>query len=407
LFSVKDAKEVKRLIAEYFEGYKMDFQEVPLENSLGRITAKDIFVSEDIPGFDRSTVDGYAVHAKDTFGASEALPAILSLSAEIKVGEDILRELPIGYAAYVPTGGKLPQNADAVVMIEYTDDLGDGFIYMNKSVSAGNNVIYRGDDAKSGDVIIKANTTLKPKDVGALAAAGISSVLVKRRIKAAIISTGDEIAGIEESLSGSKVRDVNSYSINAALLEHSAEPCMYGIVPDSYEKIREVVAHALHDCDLVLISGGSSVGTLDMTCKVIESFGKPGIFVHGIAIKPGKPTIIAKVMGKPVFGLPGHPVSAYFIFKVFVKNVLNVLNGVKEEFESSIKAYTAFNFPSNDGREEYVPVRLERVGSRIIAHPVFAKSGLITTLTTADGYIIISRGDEGVVSGKEVEVIPF
>jgi len=407
LFSVKDAKEVKRLIAEYFEGYKMDFQEVSLENSLGRITAKDIVVSEDIPGFDRSTVDGYAVHAKDTFGASEALPAILRLSAEIKVGEDILRELPIGYAAYVPTGGKLPQNAEAVVMIEYTDDLDDGFIYVNKSVSAGNNVIYRGDDAKSGDVIIKANTSLKPKDVGTLAAAGISLVLVKRRIKAAIISTGDEIAGIEESLSGSKVRDVNSYSINAALLEHGAEPCMYGIVPDSYEKIREVVAHALHECDLVLISGGSSVGTLDMTCKVIESFGKPGIFVHGIAVKPGKPTIIAKVMGKPVFGLPGHPVSAYFIFKAFVKNVLNVINGVNEEFESSIKAYTAFNFPSNDGREEYVPVRLERVGSRITAYPVFAKSGLITTLTTADGYIIISRGAEGVVSGKEVEVIPF
>lgn len=407
MFSVKDVEEVKNLLAANFNDYDLQSEKVSIISSLGRITAEQIAASEDIPGFDRSTVDGYAVHAKDTFGASEALPAILKLDPEIKVGEAILRELPVGYAAYVPTGGKLPKSADAVVMIEHTEDLADGFIYVNKPVSPGNNVIYKGDDAKAGSTIIKANTLLKPKDLGALAAAGVTSVLVKKRIKTAIISTGDEIAGIEETLSGSKVRDVNSYSLYAAVLELGALPCVYGIVPDSYNEIRKVVEKALYDCDVVLISGGSSVGTLDMTCKVIESFGKPGIFVHGISIKPGKPTIIAKVMGKPVFGLPGHPVSAYFIFEVFVGYLFDVINGLKQEFETGINATMAFNFPSNDGREEYVPVRLERVQQKILAYPVFAKSGLITTLTTADGYIKISRGAEGVVSGQQVQVIPF
>lgn len=407
MFSVKDVDEVKHLIEYHFKDFSLQSEQVSIKSSLGRIAAKDIFASEDIPGFDRSTVDGFAVRANETFGASESLPAILSLEPEIMIGEDMLRELPCGYAAYVPTGGKLPQNADAVVMIEHTDDLDDGFIYINKPVSPGNNVIYKGDDAKEGGIIIKANTVLRPKDIGALAAAGVSSVMVKKRINIAIISTGDEIAGLEEALTGSKVRDVNSYSLYAEALEIGAKPFMYGIVPDSYDEIRNAVDQALYECDVVLISGGSSVGTLDMTRKVIESFGKPGIFVHGIAIKPGKPTIVAKVRDKPVFGLPGHPVSAYFIFKVFIIHLLEIINGLNSKFRTGIKAYTAFNFPSNDGREEYVPVRLEKVQQKIIAHPVFAKSGLITTLTTADGYIKISRGAEGLVSGQEVEVTPF
>lgn len=407
LFSVKDADEVKNLLQENFSGYDMGHEKVALKDSLSRITAKDIIVSEDIPGFNRSTVDGFAVHAKDTFGASEALPAILRLLPEIKIGAEVKSNLSYGHAAYVPTGGQLPQDADAMVMIEHTDDLGDGFIYVNKSVSPGNNVIYKGDDAKAGSVIIKANTLLKPKDIGAFAAAGVSSVLVKKRIKAGIISTGDEIADIDETLNGAKVRDVNSYTLYAGLLELGTQPYMYGIVPDSYDEIRKVTDRALRECDIVLISGGSSVGTYDMTCKVIDSFGKPGIFVHGIAMKPGKPTIIAKVRDKAIFGLPGHPVSAYFIFKVFVSHTFKVLNGLNHEFKASIKAYTAFNFPSNDGREEYVPVRLEETERKILAHPVFAKSGLITTLTEASGYIKISRGAEGVVAGQEVEVLPF
>ncbi len=407
MFSVKDVDDVKNLITKHFSGYDIGSQEVPITESLGRITEKDISASEDIPGFDRSTVDGYAVIAKDTFGASEALPAMLRLLPEVKVGVDVKAQLPDGHAAYVPTGGQLPQRADAMVMIEHTEDLDDGFIYVNKTVSPGNNLIYKGDDAKEGSVIIKADTLLKPKDIGALAAAGVSSVLVKKRIKAGIISTGDEIAGIEEALKGAKVRDVNSYSLYAGLIELGAQPYMYGIVPDSYEQIRRAADQALNECDLVLISGGSSVGTYDKTSKVINSFGEPGIFVHGIAIKPGKPTIIAKVRNRAVFGLPGHPVSTYFIFKVFISHIIEVINGLTHEFTIGIKACTAFNFPSNDGREEYVPVKLEKVEEKILAYPVFAKSGLITTLTQAHGYIKISRGAEGVVAGQEVEVVPF
>lgn len=407
MFSVKEADEVKNLLTKHFSGFNIGSEEVSITELLGRITAKDISVMEDIPGFDRSTVDGYAVHAKDTFGASEALPAILKLLPEIKIGIDVKATLPDSHAAYVPTGGQLPQEADAMVMIEHTDDLGDEFVYINKPVSPGNNVIYRGDDAKQGSVIIKAHTLLKPKDIGALAAAGKKSVLVKNRVKTGIISTGDEIVDIEQVLNGSKIRDVNSYTLYAGLIELGAKPYMYGIVPDSYEQIREVTDRALDECDLVLISGGSSVGSYDLTSRVIYSFGEPGIFVHGIAVKPGKPTIIAKVREKAVFGLPGHPVSAYFIFKVFVSHAIKVINGLHHEFTTGIKAFTAFNYPSNDGREEYVPVKLDRVGQKTLAYPVFTKSGLITTLTQADGYIKVSRGAEGVVAGQEVDVLLF
>jgi len=404
---VKDVDEVKILITKFFKDCRSSVQKIKLTEALGRVTAKDIYVADDIPGFDRSTVDGYAVMAKDTFGASESIPAQLLLLPEIRMGIEAQIKLDQGSAAYVPTGGQLPDNADAVVMIEYTDSLGDGYIYVNKPVSPGNNVIYKGDDAKRGNVVLHSETMLRSKDIGALAAAGICEVEVKSRIRVGIISTGDEIIDINGDLSGAKVRDVNSYSLFASVLELGGEPKLYGIVPDDYDTIRDAADLALYECDIVLISGGSSVGTLDKTSKVIESFGSPGIFVHGIAMKPGKPTIIAKVRDKAVFGMPGHPVSAYFIFKVFVAHLFDVLNEQKNQIPKEVKANVAFNYPSNNGREEYVPVRLERVGEKYLAYPVFAKSGLITTLTSAQGFIRIARGIEGIASGQEVIVILF
>ncbi|MCX7923722.1 MAG: molybdopterin-binding protein [Clostridia bacterium] len=407
MFNVKSVDEVFEIIKNYFGNFKLENEVIDIEESVGRILAVDVCAGEDVPAFNRSSVDGYAVIASDTFGASDSLPAQLKLGGEVKMGEKPDLIIEKGHAAYIPTGGELPENADSVVMIEYTEDFKDGYIYINKASAPGNNVVFKGDDVKVGSAILKPNRRLRPQDVGALAAMGYEQVEVKKKIKVAIISTGDEVVDINDKVIGAKVRDINSYALYAGLKDYGAEPVRYGIVGDDYGKIRGVVEKALDECDIVLVSGGSSVGTKDETYNVINSFGEPGVLVHGIAVKPGKPTIIGKVRGKAVVGLPGHPASAYMIFRVFVGYLLDVINGSEGMYEKRLRVEMAYNYPSNNGREEFMPVRLEREGSRVVAHPVFGKSGLITLLTTADGYVRISRGSEGIASGEEVEAILF
>jgi len=407
MFSVKDVNETISIIYHNFKGYMLEAESVSLKEAVGRITAENILASEDIPGFNRSSVDGYAVISPDTFGASDSLPAQLELVGEVRMGEKPDFTLEKGQAAYVPTGGELPQNADAMVMIEYTENFDDGFIYINKSAAPGNHVVFKGDDAKEGNTVIKAGHALRPQDIGALAAIGYSEVAVKRKIKVGIISTGDEVVDVSEKPTGSKVRDVNTYSLYAGILEYGGEPKVYGIIRDDYGLIREAVSRAIEENDVVLISGGSSVGAKDETYKVIDSLGAPGVLVHGIAVKPGKPTIIGKALGKAIIGLPGHPVSAYFIFRVFVHRLMDVITGASTKFAKSVRAELELNYPSNNGREEFVPVSLSEAGEKLIAQPVFSKSGLITLLTSADGYVHISRGSEGLTAGEEVEVILF
>ena len=404
MFNVKSVDEVIEIIRSNFSEFELADESVSLNNAVNRILAADIVSTEDIPGFNRSSVDGYAVISSDTFGAGDSIPAQLLLTGEVRMGMKPDFALKKGQTAYVPTGGEIPENADAVVMIEYTDNFDDGLIYINKSVAPGNNIVYKGDDTRAGNRIIKARQKLRPQDIGALAALGHNEILVKRKLKVGIVSTGDEVVDIRSKPTGAQVRDINTYCLYAAIVEYGGEPKPYGIAADNYEQIREIVKKAAEECDIVLISGGSSVGTRDETYKVINSLGAPGILVHGIAIKPGKPTILGKVNGKAIFGLPGHPVSAYFIFKIFVATLMNVKNGVTDKFTKSIQAELSCNYPSNNGREEFVPVRLEEVRGKLVAHPVFGKSGLITVLTTADGYMHISRGLEGISAGEMVNV---
>ncbi|OGO80066.1 MAG: hypothetical protein A2Y21_09835, partial [Clostridiales bacterium GWC2_40_7] len=314
---------------------------------------------EDVPEFNRSSVDGYAVNAADTYGCGEAIPAQLEYSGEVDMGSRYNGIIAKGKTVYVPTGGEIPAGADAVVMIEYADDPGDGYIYVNKPAAPGNNVVYKGDDIKAGNTAIKPGTRLRAQDIGVLAALGIDRLCVKKKIRVGIISTGNEIVDIDVKPAGSQVRDINSHSLSAGLLAYGAEPVMYGIVSDDYTEIRNVVDRALGECDAVLISGGSSVGLKDETLKVINSFGDPGVLVHGIAVKPGKPTIIGKARDKAIVGLPGHPASAFMIFHVFVCRLLDVLNNTNSKFQSSVKAAVAVNYPSNTGREEFLPVKLE------------------------------------------------
>jgi len=407
MFDVKSVNDVVEIINSNFSGYDLTFEKVHIKNAVGRITAVDILSNEDIPGFNRSSVDGYAVISSDTFGASDSMPAQLQLIGEVKMGEKPQLSISKGQAVYVPTGGGLPENADAMVMIEYTENFEDGYIYINKASAPANNMVYKGDDTKVGNVVIRADRILRAQDIGALAAMGYEEILLKRKIKVGIISTGDEIIDISEKPTGSKVRDINSYALYAGIASFGCEPILYGIINDDFEKIRQTAKQALLECDVVLMSGGSSVGFKDETFKVINSLGEPGVLVHGIAVKPGKPTIIGKIQGKAVIGLPGHPASAFMIFKFVVCRIFDVMNGAGNKYLKGVSCEMKYNYPSNTGREEFLPVQLEENDGKIFVHPVFGKSGLITILTSADGYVHISRGSEGIAAGEKVEVVLF
>jgi molybdopterin molybdotransferase len=407
MLNVKSYEETVKIIVENFAALPLENERIKLDDAVGRVTAEDILSKEDVPGFNRSSVDGYAVMAHDTYGAAETLPAQLNLIGEVKMGEKTSFKLEMGQAAYVPTGGDIPEGVDAVVMVEYTENLHDGFIYINKSVAPGNNMVFQGDDMMAGNVVLKASRRLRTQDIGALAAMGYTEVAVKRKLKIGIISTGDELVTVDEPAGGARVRDVNSHFLYAEALKSMAEPILYGIVKDGYERIMEAVIKAAEACDLVLISGGSSVGQRDETYRVISSLDNCKMLVHGIALKPGKPAILAKAGNKAMVGLPGHPVSAYFIYKVIVQPLLDVMYGTSDRFSPCLPAEMVCNYPSNNGRHEFLPVRLETVNGRTFASPVFSKSGLITLLTTADGYVQISRGSEGLAIGQKVDVVLF
>lgn len=407
MFDVKTVNQVMDIIKREFRKLDLGHEQVELRDALGRTTAEDVTAHEDIPGFDRSSVDGYAVFSADTFGASETLPAQLKLAGTVQMGKKPDFVLERGYAAYVPTGGQLPEGADAMVMVEYSEDLGDGEVYLHKAAAPGSHLVFRGDDTRVGTVLMKKGTRIRVQDIGALAALGYPRVLAEKRLRVGILSTGDEIVQVDQKPQGSQMRDVNSHLLAAGVREAGGEPVLYGIAGDRYEDIHALVTQALAECHLVLISGGSSVGTRDETLRVMETLEKSALLVHGIAVKPGKPTILARVGQKAVVGLPGHPASAFFIFRVFVRQLIQVLSGTQTVSSRVVKAYMDGNYPSNSGREEYVPVMLEEREGKIKACPVFGKSGLITLLTRADGYVHIQRGAEGLGAGQEVEVELF
>ena len=376
-------------------------ESVDIADAVDRVLAKDILSTEYIPGFDRSMVDGYAVRAGDTFGSSESLPALLALAGEVKMGEGAPMELRDGECAAVPTGGELPGGADAVVMIEYAEDYGDGTIGIIKPAAPGNDVIFRGDDARPGDVVLGAGAVLTPHDIGILADLGIASASVREKPIVGIISTGDELVGIGETPSAGRIRDVNSHLVAAQIGKAGGTPRIYGIVRDDIEELTDAVGRAVRECDAVLISGGSSVGQRDVTAKVIGAQGE--ILLHGIAMKPGKPTIVGKIGGKPVFGLPGNPVAAYFVTRLFVVPLLGILMGAGSR-DFNVTAALDEAISSNHGRAEYMAVRLEKRGGVLVARPVRGKSGLIIGLAGTDGYIAVPRDCEGVAKGTSVEV---
>lgn len=401
MLSVKTPSEVFDLINNEFQKLKNSTESVSISASCGRILAENICAAEYVPSFNRSTVDGFAVHARDTFGCSDSIPAILENTREILMGEEADFCLKEGFCSPIPTGGQLPDGADAVQMIEFSEDYGDGSTGILKPVAPGNNVILKGDDVYPGKTVLSSGRKLNPQDIGALAALGIVSVPVMKKLKVGIISTGDELIAPEQVPKPGQIRDVNTYLVSALIAQTGAEPVSYGIIPDQEALLDASVKKAAAECDIVLISGGSSVGAKDATCRIIESQGR--ILFHGIAMKPGKPTIFGKIENKPVIGLPGHPVAAFFITHLFVRPLIARLCGQTiREFQAT--AVLSENVEANHGRAQYNGAFLETRNGQLIAHPIRGKSGLITTLAGSDGYFCIPRDCEGLPAGAQIQV---
>ena len=400
MLHVKTPEEVLALIEEEFD-FVGQPERVCLSAALGRTLAQDIAAEEYVPDFDRSTVDGYAVRAKDTFGCTDAIPAILPLQGEVFMGEGAEFQLNPEECVAVPTGGAVPKGADSVVMLEYTEDYGDGTIGVSKSAAPGQNMIFRGDDVYPGKVILKKGRVLSSQDIGALAAIGRVQVPVVKKLTVGVISTGDELVPPSEKPAAGQVRDVNSPMLQAMLTGFGANVINYGIVIDDEALLSEKVHKAVSECDAVLLSGGSSVGVKDAACRIIESMGT--LLMHGIAIKPGKPTILGKTGSKPLVGLPGHPVAAYFITKLFILPLLARLAG-KQLDTYSVPARITESVSANHGRAQVHCCRLERRAGELWATPIRGKSGLITTLAGADGYFVIDRDCEGLPQGAEIQV---
>jgi molybdopterin molybdotransferase len=404
MLSVKSPSEALSIVLSA-TGELMPAEQVPITSALSRVLAGDITAEEFVPDFDRSAVDGYAVVSSDTFGCSESMPAMLRFKGEVEIGKKPELTVTKGECVYVPTGGEIPQGADSMVMIEYAVDYGDGMRYIIKPSAPGAHIVYRGDDVKPGKTVLQSGRTLRAQDIGVLAALGHENVTVRKKPRVGIISTGDELIGIGGKPSGSKVRDINSYTLYAAAESCGSEPVLYGICPDDPEALREKVKRASSECDITLISGGSSVGLKDATYRIVEELSDSGVLLHGIAVKPGKPTIFGVIGGHPVFGLPGHPVSAFFVFDLLVRPLLRKMTGACELAGRKVSAVLTSNIPSNHGREEYVNVRLTQKENELFAEPVHGKSGLITVLSGSDGFVRIERDCEGLQSGARIEVL--
>lgn len=405
-FQVKSVEDTFSLIEEMIAPLT-ETRVLPLHEALHAIMAEDIYVRENVPGFRRSTVDGYAVKAQDTFGSSENMPGFLTVAGEVKMGQTPEHELKDGDAVYVPTGGMLPENSDAVLMIEHCEDL-SGLLNLYRQVAPGENVISVGEDLKEGEALLTAGTKLRPQELGALASQGITEVSVYRKPVVGYLSTGDEIVPIETGVLGiGQVRDMNGMTIGALAVEWGCEFIYGGIVPDSREELEKRTRELLEKADCLILSGGSSVGTKDYSVEVIDALGKPGVFVHGVSIKPGKPTILAAAGNKPIIGLPGHPASALIIFYLFGKAILQKLSGWKTTEKHLARAILTKNLPSTPGRTDFVRARLYEQDGEWYAEPIIGKSGLISTLVKSEGMIEIPARSEGIQKGEIVSLRLF
>jgi len=384
-------------------------EEIALVETVGRILAEDIVADIDLPDFPRTTVDGYALQGASTFGASEGNPAFLAVSGSVAMGESPEVTIGPGEAVRISTGGMLPQGADSVVMVEHTQAIDDTTIEVYRSVAPGQNMIAIGEDIKKQSRILMQGQPIRPQEAGLLAALGKQKVAVFKKPVIGIISTGDEIIPINAAPSLGQIRDINTSTLTGLIHEAGAQALSFGIVRDDFETLFEKCRQALDPCDMILISGGSSVGARDFTVDVLSALQDAKILVHGISISPGKPTILAKVQNKAFWGMPGHVVSAMIVFSRVVKPFVEHLSGqaAGQKKELRLQAKLSRNVASRQGRIDFIRVQLRLEEGQLWADPVLGKSGLISTMVFADGLLEIDINTEGLDKGAEVEVIPM
>ena len=399
--------EAVRLLVESLPGPVARVEEIAVGDALGRVVAEGVVSPEDLPGFDRSSMDGYAVRASDTFGASEGLPAYLELAGEVLMGGTPDVSVAGGKAVRISTGGYVPAGADAVVIVENTE-LSGTTVEIVKAVAPGENIVRRDEDIACGALLLGKGQVTGPAQIGALAGVGIGKVRVRARPVVGIMSTGDELVPAAEAPGPGQVRDVNTPALAASVVCEGCEAKAYGIVEDDFGRLLASARTALAECDALLISGGSSAGVRDMTLDVLEALGEPGILAHGIYLKPGKPTLIAVCEGKPVVGLPGNPASALAVFRELMAPVLAKLRGEEPGPASgtarTVQAVMERSVASAPGRLELVPVALEPGDDGLVASPILGKSSLIGTLSRAQGQVRVPEGVEGLEQGQVVTV---
>lgn len=433
-FNVLPPDEARALLFRHLTAV-LSTETIPSEQANGRVLAAASSAPHALPQFRRSTMDGYAVHAVDSFGASESLPAFLQVVGEVPMGQAANVKLGVGQAIIVHTGGMIPETADAVVQIEHTQMISDQLsadseqlsvindhspvsslqsppfpfeIEVLKSVAVGQNVLQVGEDVGQGAEILPTGHLLRPQDVGGLLALGITAVIVTQQPRVGILATGDEVISPEKQAGLGQIRDINSYTVAGLVQQAGGIPVLGGIVPDDFNALQTAAANLLAQSDMLVMSAGSSVSVRDMTVKVIEGLGEPGVLLHGVATRPGKPTIVGAVAGKPVLGLPGNPVSAMVQFDMFGVPAIYHLQGVKRPPRRGLVwAKLSQNIASESGREDYVPAKLQDSNDGLLATPVFGKSNLIYTLVNADGLIKVPLNKGGLLAGEWVEVRLF
>lgn len=401
LLQVMEVDQAQQRLGEYLAGMNVCTKRVKSAEALGETLAEDVHTGDHIPAFSRSTVDGYAVLAKDTGAAGESLPVFLTVSGTVEMGRPALKPVSSGSCVYVPTGGMLPEGADAVVMVEYTEGFGADGIAVYQPVAVKENVVLKGEDMEMGTCFLKKGTKIRPQEIGALAAAGITEISVYSQLKAAIISTGDELVAPTENPELGQVRDINTGAL-AALARKSGYDVVYTAVSiDDEEVLKGHVSEAVRIADVVFVSGGSSQGNKDATRKIFDEISCGGVFAHGLAIKPGKPTILGydEKTTTLLAGLPGHPVSAMMVFETLFSWLARSFRNEKAPFAISVKM--GHNLAGSPGKLTLQPVSIRREEDGYYAEAVFGKSGLITSLTRADGYIRIERNQEGINKGEE------
>lgn len=399
-------EEAKKLLRQHFEPKPLGVEEVALGCGLGRVLGEDISAEVDVPPFDRATMDGYAIQAEDSFGAEEDRPITLRIIGSIMAGESPTLSVGSGEAVEISTGAPIPKGSNAVIMIEYTSIREGLKIY--KAGVPGENIMASGADIMAGELVLRRGEILTPREMGVLAAIGRRKMKVYQRPRIAILSTGNEIVQPGAPLEFGKIYDINGRTLADSTVENGGKPLFLGIIGDNSKEIRTKIKEALSVSDMVITSGGTSAGTGDLLYHIINDLGSPGILVHGIAVKPGKPAIIGVIEGKPIFGLPGYPTSALMIFNIFARPIIREMAGLSRDVDNPIVgARAAERIFSSGGRREFMPVNLVQSESGYMIYPMPGGSGAITTLAEADGFIEIPEGKVYLDNGEQVDVELF